>query len=180
MSGSTIQYFSYPRTDPPPEFADPVASVFRSHEDEIGTEHRDDGLKSDDVLDVVRPDLEALGFEVETGKGQDDIIERPVLFGEDGEPDLKYEVDGYHSEWRCGIEVEAGRAWKGNAVYRDLVQALVMVQVDSLALVVPNVYKYGGNNQYANPAFQYTKSVVETLYRSHRFDAPYNLLLLGY
>jgi hypothetical protein len=32
--------------------------------------------------------------------------------------------------------VEAGRAWMGNAIYRDLLQALVMVQVDHLILAV--------------------------------------------
>ena len=30
----------------------------------------------------------------------------------------------------------------GNAVYRDLIQASVMVQVKYLALAVPNAYKY--------------------------------------
>jgi hypothetical protein len=40
------------------------------------------------------------------------------------------------------LEIEAGRAWMGNAVYRDLIQALVMVEVDVLALAVPNGYRY--------------------------------------
>lgn len=180
MTDSTIRYYTYPRTDPPPEFADNIASVFREHEGEIGTENLENGLKSNEVLEVVRADLESLGFDVESGKGKDQIIKRPVLFGENGEPELRYEVDGYHPDWRCGLEVEAGRAWKGNAVYRDLVQALVMVQVDTLALVVPNLYKYGKDNQYNNRAFDYTKSVVDTLYSSHRFDPPYRLVLLGY
>jgi len=29
----------------------------------------------------------------------------------------------------------------GNAIYRDLIQALVMVQVDHLVLAVSNIYK---------------------------------------
>jgi hypothetical protein len=37
----------------------------------------------------------------------------------------------------------------GNAVYRDLVQALVMVQVDHLVLAVPNVYKYQSGGKLA-------------------------------
>lgn len=180
MSPTTVQYYTYPRTDPPPKFADEIAEVFADHEPTIGTEGTDDGLKSDEVLQVVRNDLEGLGFDVEASKRKEDKIERPVLFGKDGEPELKYEVDGYHEEWRCGLEVEAGRAWKGNAVYRDLIQAIVMVQVDTLVLAVPNVYTYGGDNQYTNYAFENTKSVVDTLYASHRFDPPYRLILLGY
>lgn len=180
MPESTIQFYYYPRSDPPPQFASQIASIFREHEPEIGTEHLDSGLKSDEVLEVLRPDLEEIGFNMETGKTQEDTIERPVLFGKDGDPDLKYEVDGYQPKWECGLEIEAGRAWKGNAVYRDLVQAMVMVQVDTLALAVPNAYKYGTKNRTVNPAFEYTRNLVETLFRSRRFGPPYDLLLIGY
>lgn len=177
---STVRYFYYPRTKVPPSFADEIAGAFRVNEEEIGTEALEDGLKSDEVLKVLRPDLEALGFSVESGKKKEDLIKRPVLFGKNGEPELRYEVDGYHEGWRCGIEVEAGRAWKGNAVYRDIVQGLMMVQVDTLVLAVPNVYRYGADNQYDNRAFDYTKNVVDTLYATDRFDPPYDLMVLGY
>lgn len=180
MSESDIRYYSYPKTQVPPSFAEDIVTAFRKHEDTIGTLGLKDGLKSDQVLAEVRDDLVEIGFQVESGKGKDDVIERPVLFGENGEPELNYQVDAYHPEWRCGLEVEAGRAWKGNAVYRDLIQALVMVQVDVLALAVPNVYLYGGDNQYENRAFSYTKNVVDTLYGTHRFNPPYDLLLIGY
>jgi hypothetical protein len=63
-----------------------------------------------------------------------------VFFGENGIPTLRYEIDAYHPEWKCGLEVEAGRGWMGNAVYRDLVQAAVMVGVEYLCLAVSNVY----------------------------------------
>lgn len=126
---------------------------------------------------MLRPDLKGLGFDVETGKSAGDKIHRPVLFGENGEPELHYYVDAYQPNWRCGLEVEAGRARKGNAIYRDIVQELVMVQVDTLALAVPNVYKYSAGE---NRAFEKTKSVVDTLYSTHRFDPPYGLLLIGY
>ena len=51
---------------------------------------------------------------------------------------LKYEIDAYNAAWRCGLEIEAVRALRGGAVYRDLVQAMVMVQVDHLCIGVPN------------------------------------------
>ena len=181
MPESTIRYFSYPWTEPPPEFADELAAVFKEQEPEIGTESETNGLKSNEVLRVLRPDLGDLGFDVETGKSAGDKIERPVLFGANGEPDLQYYVDAYQPDWRCGLEVEAGRAWKGNAIYRDLIQALVMVQVDTLALAVPNVYRYNaGERTTENRAFGKMKSVVDTLFSTHRFESPYGLVLIGY
>jgi hypothetical protein len=177
MSGSTIRYYCYPRTSLPPAFADEVVSAFRANESTIATEDLEDGLKSDEVLGAVRPALGDLGFDVETGKAKTDKIHRPVLFGKNAEPELRYEVDAYHDEWNCGLEVEAGRAWKGNAIYRDLIQAAMMVRVDTLALAVPNVYNYSRGE---NPAFDKTNAVVETLFTATRLDLPYDLILIGY
>ncbi|MEM6530456.1 MAG: hypothetical protein AAF653_19310, partial [Chloroflexota bacterium] len=126
---TTIHYHSFPATKPPPNFSTLIYDVFLTFEEQIGTIELEKGLKSDEVLAILRPSLEQLGFEVETGKTREDKIHRPVLFGEDGEPTLKFEVDAYHPAWRCGMEVEAGRAWMGNAIYRDLIQSLVMVEV---------------------------------------------------
>jgi len=104
-----------------------------------------------------------------------------VFFGENGEPTLKYEVDAYHPKWRCGLEVEAGRAWMGNAVYRDLIQALVMVEVDSLILAVSNTYKFkSGNRDTVSADYDNTSRVAETLYGHSRFSLPYRLILIGY
>lgn len=177
MAETSLRYNCYPRTQKPPVFAKEIFSVFEHHSDEIASESLDDGLVSDEVLAMVRDGLEELGFDVEAGKRKEEKIHRPVLYGENGEPQLRYEVDGYHEEWRCGLEIEAGRAWKGNAIYRDLIQAMMMVQVDTLALAVPNVYKYSGGE---NPAFQKTRDVVDTLYDIGRFELPYNLILIGY
>lgn len=174
---SSIRYYCYPLSEKPPSFAEEIALAFRAHESDISTEDLDDGLKSDEVLEKVRPDLEDLGFDVETGNRKEEKIHRPVLFGKNGEPKLRYEVDAYNEEWQCGLEVEAGRAWKGNAIYRDLIQAMMMVQVDTLVLAVPNLYKYSSGT---NPAFDKTRSVVETLFNIDRFELPYNLVLLGY
>jgi hypothetical protein len=174
---SDIRYYCYPRTEAPPDYAEEIALAFRNNESEISTVELDDGLKSDEVLTTVRHDLEDLGFDVEQGKSKEDKIHRPVLFGENGDPQLRYEVDAYHKDWRCGLEVEAGRAWKGNAIYRDLIQAMMMVRVDTLVLAVPNIYKYSSGN---NPAFAKTNNVVETLFSVNRMEIPYNLILIGY
>ena len=89
---------------------------------------------------MLRADLVELGFDVEASKRAKDKIKRPVFFGENAQPDLQYEVDAWHPKWRAGLEVEAGRAWMGNAIYRDLIQALVMVDMDHLFLAVPKAY----------------------------------------
>lgn len=181
MADSSIRYQSFPRTSPPPEFARELVNVFRAHEDEIATEDLDDGLKSDAVLAELRGDLTDIGFDVEEGKKKEEKIFRPVLFGENGEPQLQYEVDAYHPEYGCGLEVEAGRAWKGNAIYRDLIQAMMMVQVDTLALAVPNVYRYSrGDSIGENPAYRKTRDVIATLYDIGRADLPYDTVLIGY
>ena len=125
-----IRYSTFPRTEPPPAFAETIVGVFRNHEPAISTEALPKGLTSDQVLAILSGDLISLGFEVERGKRHTQKIKRPVFFGENGVPTVQYEIDGFHRDWKCGIEVEAGRAWMGNAVYRDLILASVMVDVE--------------------------------------------------
>jgi hypothetical protein len=181
MIQTTIRYICFPRTEPPPNFVASIANVFQKHENKIGTKRLTKGLTSNEVLGVIRSDLVELGFDVEAGKQKEDKIERPVFFGENGQPTLKYEIDAYHSAWRCGLEVEAGRAWMGNAVYRDLIQALTMVQVDTLILAVPNSYKYQNSGRLTiSPDYDNAVNVAETLFGHSRFKFPYNLIMIGY
>lgn len=176
-----IRFHSFPRTSPPPDFASELVGVFKAHESEIGSLHLTKGLTSDQVLAILAPDLIDLGFLVEQGKKAEQKIHRPVFFGEDGHPTLKYEVDAYQPSWRCGLEVEAGRAWMGNAVYRDLVQAMVMVEVDTLALAVSNVYRYRTGGRVASSMdYENTQRVAETLFAHSRVRLPYRLILIGY
>lgn len=121
-----IRFSSFPRTTPPPEFTTDLINAFVEVEQEIGTQHLEKGLTSDAVLEKLRPALLKLGFEVEHSKTADGKVRRPVFFGENGAPDLQYEIDAFQPSWGCGLEVEVGRAWMGNAIYRDLIQALVM------------------------------------------------------
>jgi hypothetical protein len=91
----TIRYQCYPKTERPPHFIEAVVNVFRTHEHAISTTARDKGLTSDEVLEILRADLAKIGFEVEQGKRNQDKILRPVLFGENGQPTLQYEVDDH-------------------------------------------------------------------------------------
>jgi hypothetical protein len=118
---------------------------------------------------------------VEADKSSAGKLKRPVFFGEDGRPFRQYEIDGFHSEWRCGIEIEAGRAWMGNAVYRDLIQAMVMVDLDYLILAVPLGYRYRSSGKpVVSKDYENATTVADALYSHTRIKMPYRLILLGY
>ena len=69
----------------------------------------------------------------------------------------------------------------GNAVYRDLVQALIMVNVEHLVLAAANTYKYVSSGKAAmSKDYDNTLSVAEALYGHSRVRMPYELTLIGY
>jgi hypothetical protein len=138
-------------------------------------------LTSDEVLAVLRPSLVEMGFDVEAGKRAEQKIKRPVFFGENAVPSLQYEIDAWHPEWQAGLEVEAGRAWMGNAVYRDLIQALVMVNLDHLVLAVPNAYRYkSGGRDVASNDYNNAVAVADALFGHSRVEMPFSLCMIGY
>lgn len=178
---SKVRFSTFPRTQPPPPFSRALVQVFQNHEPTISTLALEKGLTSDAVLTELRADLVELGFAVEGGKTASAKIRRPVFFGENGAPDLQYEIDAFQAEWRCGLEIEAGRAWMGNAVYRDLIQALVMVELDCLALAVPNGYSYqSGGRKTVSKDYENTCAVADALFGHSRIQMPYRLLIIGY
>ena len=178
---SNIRFTSFPRTEPPPPWTAQILQVFRAAEPSICTKTLAKGLTSDAVLARLCEDLRALGFQVEGGKKADDKIKRPVFFGENGEPDLQYEIDAFHPEWRCGLEIEAGRGGMGNALYRDLVQALVMVELETLFLAVANSYRYkSGERDTISRDYDKAVAVADALYGHSRIRMPYRLVVVGY
>jgi hypothetical protein len=178
---TTIRFTSFPRTAPPPDFVREVVAVFQRHERDVSTTALPKGLTSNEVLIQLAVDLKAVGFDVEGGRQKADKIERPVFYGENGIPALNYQIDAYHKEWRCGLEIEAGRGWMGNAIYRNLVQAMVMVQVDHLILAVANKYKYlSGGRAVSSGDYDNTIAVADALYGHTRIEMPYRLTVVGY
>jgi hypothetical protein len=178
---SALHFSTFPRTQAPLHFIPEIISVFRTHTKSIATTTLAKGLTSDAVMAILRDDLCKIGFEIEAGKTTAAKLKRPVFFGEDGTPSRQYEIDGFHSNWRCGIEVEAGRAWKGNAIYRDLIQAMVMVDLDHLVLAVPLMYKYkSGGSAVVSKDYESTISVADALYSHTRIRMPYSLTIVGY
>jgi len=176
-----IRYSTFPKTVPPDSLAIDVVAVFKYHLETISTVELKKGHKSDKILQILSSDLKKIGFDVEMGKSKDKKIHRPVFFGENGEQTVKYEIDAYHKERKFGPEIEAGRAWKGNAVYRDIVISLLLIDVEHLILAVPLTYKYKSKKKdLANTDYKYAKNLIDNLYSQTRFKLPYNLTLIGY
>jgi hypothetical protein len=80
-------------------------------------------MESDDVLREISSGLAVLGFAIEQGKTKAKKLPRPVFYGDEGTFLRTYEIDAFDPQHGVALEVEAGRATMGNAVYRDLVQA---------------------------------------------------------
>ena len=69
----------------------------------------------------------------------------------------------------------------GNAVYRDLVQALVMVDMEHLVLAVPLGYRYQSSGRTATSNdYDHTVGVAQALYAHSRIQMPFSLCVIGY
>ena len=137
---------------------------------------------SNDVLALVRPHLESIGFSVETGKGKEDKIDVPVLFGENNAVDKSFYADALSADGKIVIEVEAGRAVRNNQFLKDIFQACMMFEVEYLVIAVLNEYKFmSSGKQIVGKDYQEVKTFLETLYVSNRLRLPLKgILLIGY
>lgn len=168
----------FPRSSPPPRWVVPLAEVFRKLRPEIDTEARLN-LGSDVVLQLLRPALEGLGFDVER-PGRE--IRRPVLFGEGGERQKEYQIDAFDAANRLALEVEAGRGAKSNAIYRDLVHMSLIVDADYAAIALPLVYRFkSGIKEVKEPAYAKGVALLDAIYTGVRLKLPFSgVLLIGY
>jgi hypothetical protein len=174
----------FPSFEQPPAWVEGLAGVFAANRALIDSmvvhERR---MESNDVLRAIADDLEAeLGFAVEHGKHKLGRLPRPVFFGDEGTYLRTYEIDAFQQELGIALEVEAGRATMGNAIYRDLIQGSLMVDAQFLAIAVPMEYRYkSGTRTAREPSYAKTYSVIEAIYGSQRLLLPFRgLLLLGY
>ncbi len=167
----------YPVRLPAPNWAPDLLKTFTAVRVKIDSaEHR--GVSSDTALAAVRPGLRKLGFTVERSKSAAGKIWRPVLFGENGQPMVAYEVDGFHEGERIVLEVEAGRGAANNADYRDLVRASLMVDTDYLVLAVMQEYRAG---KQVMRSYEQTRNRLDAIYASDRLKLPLKgVLLIGY
>ena len=109
-----------------------------------------------------------------SSKAKKDKIYIPVLFGKNGAVEKAFEADGYHTEGRIVLEVEAGRAVANYQFLKDLFQACMMQDVEYLAIAVRNKYK-------KNADFEKVFTFFDMLYKSNRLALPLKgVLILGY
>ena len=134
------------------------------------------------MLGYLRPGLEALGYRVETGKTRAERIALPVLYGNEGQERVRYEVDAVHDELGIVVEVEAGRGARGNAVYRDLVRTSLIVDARFLVLGVMSQYRHqSGGREVVVHSYQDAKDQLDAIYASQRLKLPFEgVLLFGY
>ena len=133
---------------------------------------------SNKVLEVLRPELEHIGFRVEKGKTAVQKLPRPVLFDEMGEAGLSYDIDAYHEGHGIVMEVEAVRAIRANAIYKDLIQMSLMVDARFAVIAMPLRYKY--KSGIDNP-YKHGKDIMDAIFSSGRLRLPFEgVLLVGY
>lgn len=174
------QWKFYPLNTTPPEWVGEVVNVVNRAEMRISTVDAYTGLNSDQVLSELRNGLEALGFEVEKGKSAGDKVRRTVLYGENGRPEVNYEIDAFNDYLGAALEVEAGRGAANNADYRDIVRTALILDAQYLILMQPYAYR---SKASASPSHAYasTRAQLDAIYQSRRLLLPFDgVLLIGY
>ena len=139
-------------------------------------------LKSNDMLALLRPGLESLGFQVETGKSRNEQIYVPVLFSDNNQIDKFFAADALSSDHKIVIEVEAGRAVRNNQFLKDIFQACMMYEVEYLVIAVLNEYAFNsGGKQFIGYDYKEVRTFLETMYINSRLQLPLKgILLIGY
>lgn len=167
-----IQYQFFPRSNSLTIDIEKVIDCFRASATEIDSESNEH--PSNQVLAILRPALEKIGFTVESGKKEDEKIEVPVLFGKNNSVDKMFLADALSKNKKVVIEVEAGRAVTNNQFLKDIFQASMMFGVEYLVLAVRSSYRKSND-------FEKVYSFLETLYISNRITLPLKgILLIGY
>lgn len=168
-----IQWHTFPKSASTIPCVIDTVFVFEKHLAAIDST-RNVGLTSDDVLAVIRADLETLGFDVETSKTSSGKIKIPVLFGLNGKPEKTFDADAFHPKHGIVMEVEAGRAVANYQFLKDLFQACMMQEAKYLVISVRNNYR-------GNSDFNSVINFFETLYASSRLQLPLHAItIIGY
>ncbi len=179
MTAEYPRFVYFPRTRTPPEWVHDVLGAFESLRSQIDT-RKAPHKTSNEVLGILRPELEKVGFKVETGSLRAEKLHRPVFFGEMGVPSVRYEIDAFHDEKKIVVEVEAGRSVMGNAIYRDIIRMSLMVDAKYAVIAMPLEYRFGRKGTL-NKAYEIGVDVLGAIWSSERFRLPFEgMLLVGY
>ena len=168
----TVNYQTFPKSMATPSLVKSLVEVIKSHHSEISSESFQ--LASNDVLSIIRADVESLGFEVERGKSANEKVEVPVLYGLNGLTAKTFDADGFHRGEGIVLEVEAGRAVSNYQFLKDLFQACAMQEGKHLVIAVRNIY--GTSKDFTSVI-----TFLETLYASSRLILPLDsVTIVGY
>ena len=168
-----VDWQLFPKSMKAPDFIVDTVSAFNHVAAEISSE-KGGPQTSNEALALVRPELEAVGYQVEKGKLGSEKIHVPVLYGLNGKTEKAFEADAYWAEKRVVLEVEAGRAVTNYQFLKDLFQACVMQEVDWLVIAVRKTYRESKD-------FQKVVQFFETLYASSRLTLPLTgIVVIGY
>lgn len=172
------EYIFFPRSVEPPSWVDPLVDCFAAVRASIDTQARQRNT-SNNVLALVAPGLRGSGYQVEDKGG---MIPRPVLFGERGRLERKYQIDAYHAGEKVAVEVEAGRGAKGNAIFRDIIHLALIVDADYAAIAVPIIYRFNvKGKEQRQGAYKDGLDLFDAIFTSRRLTLPFRgVLLIGY
>jgi hypothetical protein len=171
MQTAVWQYF--PKNSACSDFLKAIITLFETSISDIAS-LQNVGQSSDEVLAKLRPQLLTLGFMVEAGKATGSKIKVPVLYGRNGKVEKSFDADAYHPSEKVVLEVEAGRGVSNYQFLKDLFQACVMQDVDTLVIAVRQDYR--GSND-----FEKVCTFLETLYASNRLFLPLTgIMVIGY
>lgn len=170
----------YPRNKRADETSKAVINAFLEVENSISTTKNK--LKSNNVLSIVRPELEKIDFIVERGGKNPVKIEVPVLFGENSKVEKYFKADAYLERENYVIEVEAGRGYSNHQFLKDFFEACTMTDVKYLCIAVEEEYKYMSEGKVKiQKDFEKICAFFDSLYTSGRLGIPLEgLLIIGY
>lgn len=167
-----INWMYFPKNQPLDGVSHQVIQAFQDIASEIDSKSHH--FKSDEVLEILRPSLESIGFMVEKSKRREDLIAVPVLYGLNGKIEKSFEADGYLLEVGYVVEVEAGRGVVNYQFLKDFFEACTMVGVEKLCIAVRNTYK-------ASNDFEKVCRFFDAMYASGRLGIPLSgLMVVGY
>lgn len=176
--GSYPDWAYFPRNAQPPYWISGFNNTISNSRSFIESKLHE-RFDSDSVLQCLRDELVANGWQIEAGKRVKEKIFRPVLYADQGVTKVQYEIDGWHPIHRAVLEVESGRGWQGNAFYRDLVRTSLVKDAEYLIIGMRTSYSYGkvkGQNDYQKALDQ-----LDAVYVSGRLKFPFvGVLLFGW
>lgn len=176
MAMPMIRFAWFPDGRPVPDWGERVVEIFRRHEPEIGSEGRQIPLNSQEVLLALAADLRQLGF----------VIERRALDPHSGGLSalVRDQIDVFHPQWLCCLAIEPSPLGPEPAVGGALVDPLLVADIDTLCLALPNVAPIPAEDEDGEVAdlrqYDSACALALTLYGHVRVKLPYRLLLIGY